>query len=675
MDRIVAITFDKIQAFLYNAILAQTQEQQTNSGTLRSVMTSSEEISNQFYHKVGVIGKEGHFSNSINQILLKCSGVCIFSTHLSSEEIRKRCQKLFAHYYLAFEGKLQLKYVSFEADLKDDLDKLETIRKGKSLLKGKDCQSRMLEDNQDLIFQLRTGTPRKTAEKKPEQTAFVQVINDLNPEGKTDKDTFRVAIIKADLDGMGNLFKGITDYATYQTISGLLSQYICLDSLERNVIKQQEKSSNFRLYPLYVAGDDILFAVAIKDLRDGINLCIQLVQILNEEIQKKISNEEIKPVSLLSISIGVEIVGNHEPIRYYHQRAEGQLEEAKHAPQVKELKDTVYTRICLNNTVFFNIEKASLDKKEKDSLNRKQVIQQWSHFLSTVEIIQQLQKEDFKIHHYLYGLIRKLDSELTKDEIACSNTVLYHLLPKHLESNNCSLRENELRLIEQLLGQVKKWTNGSWELCFGKKQCIRLQNYIKILLLFIDERFEISVTTSVKCNSNMDQQEKKRIRSLVFNKTLRLLFEKNLCESLSFGQNEMGKDTIEKLREIFIIPKQYTNKSKIEVGVYSTLPISPSMFHRFKRIKATFHDATEMLGLMENREQSEYKKISDERKSQSMAPPKLYYSQSAGTKLIQNVDKYELWSDTYIDSLFVFYQFNQALISYRTLYPKHKKED
>lgn len=60
----------------------------------------------------------------------------------------------------------------------------------------------------------------------------------------------------------------------------------------------------------------IFFAVAVEDLISGINICKKLMQTINEKLQTS-------GISIpLSLSIGVTITFNKEPIRYYMQMAE-----------------------------------------------------------------------------------------------------------------------------------------------------------------------------------------------------------------------------------------------------------------------------------------------------------------------------------------------------------------
>ena len=125
---VVSIAIDKVQVFLYYAIHAQEQELQSNNNTLKSIISSSRMISDDFYRKVGLEGKKGVFSGFISEILLQCSGSCVFTTTLREEEIREKLGELFQWYYVNFGGKLLMKYECFQKDITSENDRLEAVK-------------------------------------------------------------------------------------------------------------------------------------------------------------------------------------------------------------------------------------------------------------------------------------------------------------------------------------------------------------------------------------------------------------------------------------------------------------------------------------------------------------------------------------------------------------------
>ena len=95
------------------------------------------------------------------------------------------------------------------------------------------------------------------------------MVNTLRIE-KEDESRFRIAVIKADLDRMGDMFRGIDRYEKYSRISEILNSEICLKVCTklRNSFKPEGREG--WLFPLYIAGDDIFFAVAAEDMLRGV---------------------------------------------------------------------------------------------------------------------------------------------------------------------------------------------------------------------------------------------------------------------------------------------------------------------------------------------------------------------------------------------------------------------
>jgi len=664
MSRIVAISIDKVQTFLYHAIHDNKQENQTNSGTLRSVVGASRQISDYFYDEIGLQRIGGSFYDS--DVLLQCSGMCIFATSLNQDEIQVRLKALFKKYYNKFAGQIQLRYVFFEAAVNNDRDRIEAVKRGKLQLKEKTCLNRIIEENQDVLFGFSKlqKSEWRAVDKKYQ---FAEEINQLHPADKTEEDSFRIAVIKADLDGMGAFFNKIDDYTLYLKVSDTLNQLISLESLNIQVKQEKEKNPDFKLFPLYIAGDDIFFAVPVADLVSGINLCTQLLEIINMKIKDTLSKTGSPP---LSLSIGVEIIFNREPIRYYYERVETQLQKSKKTLKPNELEMVHCTRICINHSVYFKYRNDDISKELKKSLNGNKEIQQWSHLMSGVKILHTLVQEgkqgELTWHHFLYGLLQKLtDSGLKNDEIKRSNSILYHLLPQYMESSNTVLRDNELLFIEKLLDKVTVKTGRSADLCFNEEQCGNLEKYVRLLLLFTDGRFNIT-----KSGSLNDDVAKKRVRSHVFNRVRRYLYEQSLYELLLKGgeKRRTVEGPIKSVRRSFVFRDNYSAGIQQKVEVYQRIPVSMSVFYRLKQVEGV-NSASEIIAAMDSRTKEEYENSIKERKSARKAPPPQMFQKE---KFLEAANASRVWGNDYIDSLLVLYKFDDALIRYRTIYPTKK---
>ena len=75
-EQIVAVTVDKIQTFLTQAVHSHVQEKQTEDATLKEIRDASYQISNGFFEEIQKI-----FPETNNEFLLACSGAVSY-THL-----------------------------------------------------------------------------------------------------------------------------------------------------------------------------------------------------------------------------------------------------------------------------------------------------------------------------------------------------------------------------------------------------------------------------------------------------------------------------------------------------------------------------------------------------------------------------------------------------------------
>ena len=683
---VVAVSIDKVQSFLYHTLRSSLQENQSNSGTLKSIIESSLLISNQFYRDIGLEGEGGKFSTSIDQTLLKSSGKCIFTTTLTEEEIIHKLDELFQNYYLKSSGKILLKYTYFlaQSDEMDDGYKLHSIKESNRLLKQSSCLNRIIERNKDLVFDFwnddEDGMTLKVKPAQDRYDAFVDTINALYDDDEAENENrFRIAVVKADLDGMGDLFKSLGSYEAYQEISHILSTYISLDFLHSKALQSKMKDPSFRMYPLYIAGDDIFFALPIAKLVEGVYLCESILNQINQEIK------ELK-LPLLTMSVGIEFTFNREPIRYYYERVESQLDYAKQAPlNTTQIPSMAYMKICINHFMLYHYQLPS--ELIKHTPKQKRMIPQneqnfkqdndgktrWNHFVSHVKRIQEGMEQGFAAHHFFYGLLDKItDSNIKLKEIQLSNTVLYHLIPQFLNSPNRRLRELELLILESTMKQVmvQQAPRGrgkpQGKLNFKEKQRGQLEGYVRLLLLFSDPRFRIIRKEE---NQSLDPSAIKRVRSMLFNKSLQYLFDHNLG----------GWKQREELRNLFVVLGDYIPSSEStrelkqnpnkKPKVYRTLHLSSSLLYRIKKIKA-INRIADMLAATNPQTHEEIMELESLRKEEYKAPPGLSFDRERFLSLAQKKD---MWTDDYIDSLLIFYKLREQLIQLRT-HPAYLKK-
>lgn len=603
---VVAVSIDRVQTFLYEVLYSRVQDKQTNSGTLSTIIESSQMISGQFYKDIGIEGN-GPFAGDIDEQLLTTSGNCIFITSLPESQISKNLDEIFEKYYKRYSGQLLIKYIYFPlADLQlshqadgEELYKLNAIKESKRRLREDACLNEIIERNQDLLFNfpapLETNSDSESAlsqAKSPSDwenafSAFSQTINQLYDDQDAENENhFRIAVIKGDLDGMGELFKSIQNYDTYNAVSKLLNEYVSLQNLHQ--ITQQfqkqdaeEQRDRLRLYPLYIAGDDIFFAVPASQLSAGINICKHILKQLNEGIIQAVQEDKQGGMNIeLSMSIGVDFTFNREPIRYYYARVQKQLEmakqEASHPKVTKNYRPVHCMKISINHLVFHDYEEDKGSRRKEgvsdDSSENNADLLTWKTIVHGVERLKHAMSCGFAAHHFLYGLLNKItDPESYNSNLKYSNALFYHLIPQHLESGNEQLREAELWLLNSIIDQIMRRTEkrdkaGNAEntgiIFLDDKHKKRLECYVRVLLLFTDPRFNKS-TQSI----NFDATQ---VKSDLFINPLKYIYNTSL-----------GGSAAQPLRDVFIKVKKKKNRASSE-DIYRTLRISNSLFYRIK---------------------------------------------------------------------------------------------
>ena len=360
---IAALSVDKVQTFLTEVIHSHTQEKESEEATLKSIINSSDQIAGKFFEDI-----YERFPEAKANTMMKCSGVFIFSSDQTEEALEKVLNDLFVKYYRESQGQKILRWVYF---LSEGLDEISAIQKAKKQLKQVQTLKHIIEKNQELLFRFDDGIKAEvsnyTEERiKKEFPVFVRDVNTLRIE-KEDESRFRIAVIKADLDRMGDMFRGIDRYEKYSRISEILNSEICLEGLHEAAKQFKPEGREGWLFPLYIAGDDIFFAVAADDTLTGVHACTQSMP----KIEESGSCDE-----KLGMSLGVEITFNKEPIRYYMERVERQLKNAKAQDPPAILRKFLNMRISVGDLTFFDIDynkmKAYRESLKNDRENGKQ---------------------------------------------------------------------------------------------------------------------------------------------------------------------------------------------------------------------------------------------------------------------------------------------------------------
>lgn len=661
---IAALSVDKVQTFLTEVIHSHTQEKESEEATLKSIINASDQIVGKFFKDIYV-----RFPEAKANTLMKCSGVFIFSSDQTMETLEKALNDLFVKYYRESQGQKILRWVYFPSE---GLDEISAIQKAKKELKQAQSLNRIIEKNQELLFRFEDGIKAEvgnyTEERiKKEFPAFARDVNALRIE-KEEESRFRIAVIKADLDRMGEMFRGIDQYKKYSAISEILNSEICLDGLNKAAEQFAPDGRGEWLFPLYIAGDDIFFAVAVEDMLRGVNVCRQLMQNVNNDIMEKgVSDDELR------MSLGVEITFNKEPVRYYMERVERQLKNAKKRKAPAILEKLLNMRITVGDLTFFDIDynkmkayRESLKNDRKSGKQKKleldcqmQNVPIWNYFISDVKFLNYVRtaggacSELLGKSNFFYTLLEDItDEEIKKDKVKYINHVLYRLEPRYYEHSDGELSQAELVLNASLIRQLYERKESGFKLELESRNKKRFETYLRLMILFSDIRFQLFKTDTEeddekgKIISEVYKNKKVEIRRLLFSKPREYLYDTCL--------HPRSKE----LTNMFVKKVSQDRKSG-----YQKVSLERSSFFKMKSVlceNVPREKAAEIIELHNSLKKEEIDEINKKRKAEKKLPNRLYFDKQ---KMIKAVKKSSAWTPDYVDSLMLFYSYNEMFMN------------
>lgn len=683
--QIVALSVDKVQAFLTETIHSHVQEKQTEQATLKSIMNASREISEGFHNVIKRKFPETKVDEDKNE-LLSCSGVYIFKCGLPVEAIEAKLNELFLAYYHSSQGQKLLKCVFFP---EGKYNRIEAIQEAKKRLKQSGYLNERIEKNKETLFSFSTVDKKNTGvmdeETKPmEFPMFARDINALfSKEESANENHFRIAVIKADLDGMGNMFKKIDDYDDYSKVSKILNEEVCLKGLHES-IKGESNGRTGWLFPFYIAGDDIFFAVSVKNLIKGIEACGNILSRINGRLEKELSRKN-PTILKLSMSIGVEITFNREPIRYYMERVESQLKKAKETDPASLgeflKRKFLKTKISICGLTYLDIDCAEL-KKHKENLSYKlQAIPIWNFFRRDVKLLNYMRAEGNGYNEILgtpgffYTLLERLSVKSVREsDMRYINSVLYHLLPRFTKALDKEKRNLELLLNAGILSQLFfKKKEGVVEIVLNSNTRHRLETYLRLMLLFSDSRFGITDDADSAAEQKLytyKDEELDNAWEYLFSKSTDYLYKEILikedkCLTKVFANEECYQVKVAGRDKTGRGKRSYLQKLKIE----------KSMFVKLRELAKVSNDearrkAINMIELRNKDTKQEIQKLNDDRKSIGKAPINLFFDKDKFWALTKENDA---WNEDFVDSLMLLYKYKELTIPKKELKKENSK--
>lgn len=657
-SKLIAISVEKIQKYIYQRIDDMTSQGLNDEKTLSLICSASKTIADDILE---VVSKK--FEINKEDYILEVSGKYIFKKDIEEDVLKRIEKEIFQEVYRKYDGQIFLKYTHFKAEKVDD--DIEYIKKAIESLKCPKVKSKIIEENQDIIFnflelgKIKEGNEEdkiesdsNEREEKIEYKHFVKSLDDLvsdkiNTRGK-------IAVVKADLNNMGEIFEEIKSYNKYDRLSKILEETIKLKKFSEYL--NQFNLEN-KILPFYIEGDDIFFAVQIGSLLNS----IILLKVLIKELRERLEIEEIGKEINLTLSIGVTFVDNHQPVRYYRKSVEEELSKMKKIMKSEKKKDKAILGVSVAGVNLFYYD-GNKGEGETDG---------FSKFKEDVERLEYLKISN----SYFHNLLQSIERE--KDEKAQIRVLLYRLLPENIIGRK---GKNELALKYYLLSQVLEKEDKSKEKSPRKLKLEKIKSKLipklRLFMLLTDERYsEKKEIDKEKIQKYINEKIMLKIKSDLFNKPVSYLYDNEI---------EKRESTILKLfiknSKITKEIKDKNGKTKIKnMWVYKKAPFQTSFFYRIKniietekekskklnKVKTVFENINNTIKNNENRERKDNKKLGNKENTNKI-DYKLNFNFDKFKELIEE----EIDKTDWLDVLILFYSYTQQKIKYLTVNKK-----
>lgn len=380
-----------------------------------------------------------------------------------------------------------------------------------------------------------------------------------------ERDNNQIAIIKADLNGIGEFFK----LKSLDEVSKISSGF------ESIITSLENKKDNAGFFPLYIAGDDIFYISKISEILTVVKEIEDMLSILNTEYNTK-----------FTVGIGVLTTDYRNIIRYYYNRVEEFMNRAKILS--KQTKNNV---ICINgiemtipefrdvfhfmqttgkkgNSKLHNVlqllekEEVTESAVEREVLKLEQVYiltreQKEAKALYTYLANQILEKKLTATHLRLYALLRKnIDKSNKKSNLFISNKSLKQKIKNYMQKTGLLITKD----LETFIPNLSK---GFWfrleqliiddNVDLLKKFFANYQHQNKLLLSYIQEVNAVLEETDVE--KMLIKDERKVMKECKYAQRDQMILEK---------ANEFANDVIQNKKQYQLLIRKYIILNNME---------------------------------------------------------------------------------------------------------------
>lgn len=418
-EYLVQLQLESIQTYLFSYLSVsenlKTLAEAKHKSDLIAKLTDIEKNESMFSKKLFPGGVKFLLENNKEKILLNISGKCILK--LSNSEKKELESNIQKNYIEFLKESIEISYFSEKIE-NDDIENAykKLNEKVKSQFKQKEIYelignfnfyqtSNNEKESQTTRELLSKYCHSKNLKANLESKANLEENTEskINAEGNKESSNYnQIAIIKADMNGMGKFFKEL-ELAKLSEKSDELEKIIKkIEELEHN------NNDENKYFPLYINGDDIFIISAVSHVKE----VLEKINNMMEEVRREISDE-------ITIGIGVLTTDYRSTFRYYFNRVENLMDTAK--------EDKKKDSVNINGEVLTLKEGISfLEEIENyvDEKNENKLLLSKTKLHNVIEVLESTENR-FKLYDAIYIL--------TKEKTDKTSEYYYDKLSKNIE--------------------------------------------------------------------------------------------------------------------------------------------------------------------------------------------------------------------------------------------------
>ena len=418
-EYLVQLQLESIQTYLFSYLSVsenlKTLAEAKHKSDLIAKLTDIEKNESMFSKKLFPGGVKFLLENNKEKILLNISGKCILK--LSNSEKKELESNIQKNYIEFLKESIEISYFSEKIE-NDNIENAykKLNEKVKSQFKQKEIYelignfnfyqtSNNEKESQTTRELLSKYCHSKNLKANLESKANLEENSEskVNAEDNKESSNYnQIAIIKADMNGMGKFFKEL-ELAKLSEKSDELEKIIKkIEELEHN------NNDENKYFPLYINGDDIFIISAVSHVKQ----VLEKISNMMEEVRGKISDE-------ITIGIGVLTTDYRSTFRYYFNRVENLMNTAKEDKNIDSVNINGEV-LTLKEGISFLEEIENYVGEENDN----KLLLSKTKLHNVIEVLESTENR-FKLYDAIYIL--------TKEKTDKTSEYYYDKLSKNIE--------------------------------------------------------------------------------------------------------------------------------------------------------------------------------------------------------------------------------------------------